>query len=70
MPINKATMIKLKKQTTLAMAEVSYKRVVHEALDMRYYVLRCRVTDTVSEPMTFDDAMKVSGIAAYELIEI
>jgi len=68
MSINKGTMIKLKKQTAAAMAEMSCKRIVDEALDLRWYRLRCMVTDVVSDPMTFDEAMKRPDIAAYELV--
>lgn len=58
MSINKATMIKLQKQTSVAMSEMNNKKIVDDALFTPRYNLVCLVTGRMTGPMTLDDAMK------------
>lgn len=64
MSVNKATMIKLKKQVSLAIAEGTNKRVVDAALHLKTYSLECMVTGNVYGPMTFDEAMSRPDVYA------
>ena len=67
MAINKGTMLKLKKQTSLAMAEMNNKQIVDEGLFTPMYMMVNLVTDEVKGPLSFDDAMKCEEFLACKL---
>lgn len=70
MSVNKGTMLKLKKQTSVAMAEMNNKRIVDEGLFTPMYMMVNLVTDEVKGPLSFDDAMKHEEFLACKLERI